>query len=103
MEKEQEIFWRKTLDTLKGPFPEVGLAPPVEEIEKVEPPKELINGIDPESLGSFSKVTVDLYMFLEQDTRKCYMMQSQIMTDYGEVQLKKAIEIVKRKQRRNKG
>lgn len=99
-----EEFWRDTINSLRGPFPEIGADPPIEEIAKIEEPeKELINGIDQNSSGNLSKITMDVYFFMDDDTHKYYMMQSQTMTDYGELTLKKAIEMVKRKQKRNKG
>lgn len=84
-------------------MPEVGVEPPKEEI--IEPPeeKELIGGIDPEATGNFSKITMDVYFFMDHETRKYFMMQDQRMVDFGDIPLRKAVEIVKRKQKRNKG
>jgi hypothetical protein len=104
MSKEQELFWRKTLDTLRaGPLPEVGLEPSQEETKAEIPKKELIGGFDPDSIGNFSKITMDVYFFMDQETHKYFMMQGQFMNDYGEMSLKKAMEMVKRRQKRNKG
>lgn len=100
--KEQEVFWRNQLKNLRGPLPEVGLEPPKDETIK-EPQKELIGGIDSESIGTLSKISMDIYFFLDNETNKYYMMQGQSMVDFGERTLKQAIEIAKRKQRRNKG
>jgi len=105
MSKEDEIFWRRTLESLRGPMPEVGEDPPKEEtgIEVAAEPPELIGGLSPEALGNLSKVTIDIFFFMDQESHKYFMMQSQNMVDYGEVPLRKAVEMAKRKQRRNKG
>lgn len=106
MSKEQEAFWRGALSKLRGPFPEIGLPPPVEETTKEAEPeqeKNLINGIDPDAVGNFSKITMDVYFFMDFETHKYFMMQGQTMADYGEMTLRKAVEKVKRRQRRDKG
>lgn len=102
MSQEQESFWRKTLEGLRGPFPEIGDDPPAIELEEEEE-KPTIGGIDPDALGNFSRLTMDVWFFMNTETNKYYMMQSQGMTDYGEKVLREAVEMVKRRQRRNKG
>src|SRR5258706_8211482 len=103
LSKEQELFWRKELNALRGPFPEVGLEPPKEETTIEEPEKESIGGIDPDTTGNFSKITMDIYFFMDHETHKYFMMQGQSLTDFGEKTLREAVEIVKKKQKRNKG
>lgn len=104
MDKKSEEFWRTQLSALRGPLPEVGTDPPMEEIQ-VEPEDDFkaTNGIDPQSIGNFSKVTMDIYFFMDTESNRYFMMQSQSMTDFGEMSLQKAAEMVKRKQKRNKG
>jgi len=96
-----EEFWRNAINGLRGPLPEVGADPPTIEEVTEEEDKELIGGYDPDSLGNFSKITVDIFFFMNPMEHKYYMMQAQNMTDYGEIKLSKAAEIAKRKQRRN--
>lgn len=101
-EISSEDFWRQQINALNVPLPEIGSDPPASETEQGEK-KVLIGGIDPDSAGNFSKITIDVYFFLNPATNKYFMMQTQNMMDYGEISFKKATEIVKRKQRRNKG
>lgn len=103
-ERTSEEFWRAAINKLRGPLPEVGKEPPaIEKVEEAVVQKDLINGLDPETLGNFSKITMDVYFFMDQGTHKYFMMQAQTMTDYGEIELRKAVDMVKRKQKRNKG
>jgi len=96
---ESEDFWRNAINGLDIPLPEIGTDPPQEE-QIVEERTDLINGLPPETKGNFSKVTMDIYFFMSPIAQKYFMMQAQNMTDYGEVSVKRAVEIVKRRQRR---
>lgn len=95
--KNDGDFWKNVINSITAPFPEVGSAPPVEETIK---DAKAFNGIDPNSVGNFSRITLDIYFFMDTKSNKYFMMQSQKMVDLGEMTLGEAAEIVKRRQRR---
>ncbi len=101
MDKSSEQFWRAQLEALRGPIPEIGEEPPADEVvvSKKEDFKDT-NGIDPESIGNFSKVTMDVYFFMNTEDNRYFMMQTQSMTDFGEMSLQQAVEAVKKRRKR---
>lgn len=98
-------YWAKIINGMTGPFPEVGADPPILEsttIEATEVTKEVKTSseINPEAVGNLSRVTMDLYFFMDSETSKYFLMQNQIMRDLGEMTLEEAAEIVKKHKRR---
>lgn len=97
MVAKPEDFWRSHINQLRGPFPEAGVEPPLEEsIGEVK----TINGLDPATLGNFTCVTMDIYFFMDAKTNKYFLMQNQKMIDLGEMSLERAAALVKRRQKR---
>jgi len=94
--KDPEDFWRKAINSLTGPFPEVGLGPPVDEVVSDKPQ------VDPNLSGNLSRITMDIYFFLNPETNKYFTMQNQTMTDFGEVTLAEAAEMVRKRKRKTK-
>ena len=105
MAKPQEgDYWKNIINSLTGPFPEVGDDPPTEESTSLTPviPKvtKTFNGIDPDAMGKLSKITMNIYFFFDNESNKQFLMQDQRMLDLGEMTLSEAAEIVKRSKRR---
>lgn len=101
---EQYEFWRKVVNDLTGPFPEIGLEPSASETIDDDQADGDMEAVDPKTqIGNLSRVSVDIYFFLNHETGKYYMMQGQNMWDYGDMTLDKALQMVRRKQGRKRG
>lgn len=83
------VDWRDLINDLDGPFPEEGTGPP--DIEMF--PKKKFN---PEDLGQFSKLTTEIYFFIDKETKKTYTKEKHWIVEYGEVPLKEAIAAIKK-------
>jgi hypothetical protein len=95
--KPEGDFWKDAINKLTGPFPEAGTEPPdYEFIKEVK----TYDGMDPSSVGNFSRISLDIYFFFDQVNHKYFMMQNQKMFDLGEMTLEEAAEIVKKRQKR---
>lgn len=97
-----EDFWRNVINKIEGPFPEVGIGPPIPEVIKVEeePKPDVPPALDLTQTGNFSRVTMELYFFLDGNTQKYFTMQNQNITDFGEMTLGKAVQIVRRRKKK---
>lgn len=85
------INWAKEIQSLNGPFPEVGIEPPdIEKISKSRP--EL------EDSGEFSKLVTEIYFFIDKETGKTYTMQKHWLAEYGTVSLRDALLHIKARQ-----
>lgn len=97
-------YWENIINSLTGPFPEVGDDPPTEESMSLTPviPKvtKKFNGIDPDAVGKLAKITMNIYFFFDNETNKQFLMQDQRMSDLGEMTLAEAAEIVQKNKRR---
>lgn len=93
--KNPEDYWKNTINSMIGPFPEMGIEPP--DLESINDGRAHL-----ETLGNFSKVTLDVYFFLNSKENKYFTMQTQVMTDFGEISLGKAVEMVRKKKRKTK-
>ena len=92
-----EDFWRTIVNSLSTvPFPEVGSEPPLEETISDSPQ------VDPALIGNFSRVSMDIYFFLDPNTHKYFTFQNQYMIDYGKVTLGEAAEMVRKRKRKTK-
>lgn len=81
-----DIDWRKVVNTLPGPFPEVGLDAPDEEMIKEKTNNSNVK-------GTLTKITLDIYLFDSPDLDNAYMMQNEKMTLFEDILLKDAIEL----------
>jgi hypothetical protein len=84
-----DIDWRKEINKMRGPFPEVGIDAP-----EAETIKSNLPALDQE--GDFSKMTTEVYFFVDNDSGKVYTMEKHWMTEFGEVPLKVALQYIKR-------
>jgi hypothetical protein len=82
------IDWENIINGLTGPFPEVGSNPPDIEMFKKK--------FNPDDLGQFSKLTTEIYFFVDKDTKKTYTKEKHWIVEYGEVSLKDAQEAIKK-------
>ena len=97
-----EDYWRKVVNSLRGPFPEVGAGPPVDEVVSVHEVVSEKPQVDPALTGNLSRITMDIYFFLDPKTNKYFTMQNQTMVDFGEVTLGEAAEMVRKRKRKTK-
>lgn len=93
MAKEGD-FWKQIINSLTGPFPEVGQEAPETELIKDS------DGINIDVKGNFFRVSMDIYFFLDLESGKYYTMQNQTMHDFGEMDLGAAIELAKKKKKK---
>lgn len=94
-------FWKDVINGLQIPAPDMStLENPSETIEAVDEESKETAKYDLKSVGQFSRVSMDVYFFTDNETKKFFMMQHQSMEDMGEMTLKKATEIVKRRNKR---
>lgn len=93
MADNEGVNWEKIINSLTGPFPETGANAP--ERESI-----LQEGLDLDIRGSFFKVAMDIYFFLDLSTGKYYTMQNQDMRDFGEISLRQAIDLAKKRKRK---
>lgn len=84
------IDWEKEINRIRGPWPEVGYDPP--EMEFI---RNKIPALD--QTGDFSKITTEVYFFIDNDTGKTYTMEKHWLTEFGEVPLRDALQHIKRK------
>lgn len=87
-----EDFWRQAINSLSGPFPEVGNTPPEMEVETETKDRQ----------GRFLKMSFDVFLFTDDKDNKCYMIYNQQrMWDYGQMALSEALLKAKRGRRRS--
>lgn len=86
-----EINWKEEVNKLTGPFPEVGMGAPQMELLEVKKSKLKLEG-----KGQFSKLSTEIFFFVDKQTGKTYTMQKHWLTEYGEVSLREALIAVKK-------
>lgn len=84
-----DMDWRKVINDLNGPFPEVGSDIP--ELEVIRKSK-----VGPDDPGDFSKLSMVVYFFVDKETGKTYSTQKHWLVEYGEVPLREAIQVIKK-------
>lgn len=89
MKDVNDIDWRKVVNNINGPFPEIGSDIP--ELEIIRKDK-----IGLQDKGEFSKLSMVVYFFSDKETGKTYSTQRHWLVEFGEVPLKQAIEAIKR-------
>ncbi len=86
----EDINWRNIINDIDIDLPSDGIdASTLESIPKNVP--EL------EDVGDFSKLTTEVYFFVDKKTKKTYTMQKHWMTEYGEVPLRMVLLSLKKK------
>lgn len=89
----EDDFWKKVINGLDIPFPDIG-------VEAPKKPEEEEEDVEGSATGHLSRVTLDVYFFLNNETNRNYLMQSQTMHDYGEMTFKQAAAIIKKKHKK---
>ncbi len=86
------VDWENIINNLSVPAPEVGASPPtIESIKK---------GVDLETEGEFSKLTIQIWFFVDKETGKTYTTQKHNIIEYGDdIELGDAIAEIKRQQK----
>lgn len=83
------VNWSKVINEMTGPFPEVGdEAPDLEKLPQEANAKDMI--------GNLTRLTLDIFIFDNDEIEQAYMMQNESMRIYEDISLKDSMELVKR-------
>ena len=86
----KEIDWRTVINGLTGPFPEVGADPsPTESQDRQK--------LELDDMGEFSRLSMVIYFFTDNETGKTFTTQRHWLTEYGDVSLRDALSEIKKK------
>lgn len=81
--------WEGIINGMDFELPENGSNPPTLEMSKRKIP-ELVDK------GEFSKLTTEVYFFINKEDNKTYTMQKHWLSEYGEVALRDALLVIKK-------
>ena len=86
----EDINWRNIINDIDIDLPSDGLDANILEAIPTNVPAL-------EDMGDFSKLTTEVYFFVDKKTKKTYTMQKHWMTEYGEVPLRLVLLSLKKK------
>lgn len=86
-----EVNWEQEINALDVEnLSEKGLDSP--ELESLHPGYPSLDG-----LGDYSKLTTEVYFYVDKKSGKTYTMQKHWLTEYGEVSLREVLLHIKKK------
>lgn len=86
MKKPVNVNWKKVINNLETEFPEVGLdAPDVEMI---------MNELDDDTVGNLTRITMDIFVFDNDDLEKAYMFQNDDIKVYQGISFEQSKQLI---------